>query len=80
MACLGSTSVRTSSLCGFGLAAVLATVLPGCFLAQEAAESTVGAASEAAGEEVGKAIGARVASAANLPTAGTAQWNPFMVS
>jgi len=55
-------------------------MLSGCFLVQEAAQTTVGAASEAAGEEVGEAVGARVASSARLPTAGTAQWNQFMVS
>jgi len=72
--------VRPSSLPVILSAVALATMLSGCFLAQEAAETTVGAASEAAGQEVGEAIGARVASAAQLPTAGTAQWNQFMVS
>jgi len=80
MVCTHSNSVRALSLSAFVFAAALAMVLSGCFLVQEAAESTVGAASEAAGEEVGQAIGAQVASAANLPTAGTAQWNQFMVS
>ncbi len=80
MVCTRSNSAHASSLSAVVLAAVLATGLSGCFFVQEAAESTVGAATEAAGEEVGQAIGARVASAANLPTAGTAQWNKFMVS
>lgn len=74
------TLVRPSSLTVTLSAVVLAAVLSGCFLVQEAAQTTVGAASEAAGQEVGEAIGARVASAAQLPTAGTAQWNQFMVS
>ncbi len=73
-------SARASSLSAVVVTIVLTTLLSGCFLVQEAAESTVGAAGEAAGQEVGEAIGARVASAANLPTAGTAQWNQFMVS
>ena len=72
--------VRPSSLSATLSAVVLATVLSGYFLVQEAAQTTVGAASEAAGQEVGEAIGARMASAARLPTAGTAQWNQFMVS
>jgi hypothetical protein len=80
MACTRGNSARASSLSAVVLAAVLGTALSGCFLVQEAAQTTVGAASEAAGEEVGEAIGARVASAANVPTAGTAQWNQFMVS
>jgi hypothetical protein len=73
-------SSRSSSLVAAVLVGVLSVALSGCFLVQEAAEGTVGAASEAAGEEVGEAIGARLVSSANLPTAGTAQWNQFMVS
>jgi hypothetical protein len=74
------TSAHAPSLSSVVLAVVLAMGLSGCFLVQEAAQTTVASASEAAGQEVGEAIGARVASAASLPTAGTAQWNQFMVS
>lgn len=80
MAHFQDSSARASSVSIVIAIGVLATSLSGCFLVQEAAESTVGAAGEAAGQEVGEAIGARVASAANLPTAGTSQWNRFMVS
>jgi hypothetical protein len=64
----------------FVLCFVLAGSLSGCFLVEEAARSTVSAAGQEAGEEVGESIGQQIASSANLPTAGTSQWNRFMVT
>jgi hypothetical protein len=74
--------VSSSRSSFFTLIAVvgLAGALAGCSVAEQAARTTVGSASEAAGEQVGKAIGQQIASSANLPNAGTAQWNQFMVS
>lgn len=62
------------------LVAALAIALSGCSVAEEAARTTVGSASEAAGEQVGQAIGQQLAPSANLPNSGTAQWNQFMAS
>ena len=70
----------TSILFAFVLTGGLAATLSGCFLAQEAAERTVGAAAEQAGEEVGRSIGQQIAPSANLPASGTTQWNQFMAS
>jgi hypothetical protein len=77
---IGSDSSRRSSLFVLLAAALLATGLSGCFLVEEAARSTVGAAGEAAGQEMGEAIGQQLAPSADLPTSGTAQWNQFMAS
>lgn len=50
--------------------------LQGCSGVNRAIDS----AADAAGEVVGEAVGQRIASAADLPTAGTTQWNQFMVA
>jgi hypothetical protein len=74
--------VSSSRSSFFALIAVvgLAVAIAGCSVAEQAARTTVGSASEAAGEQVGQAIGQQIASSANLPNAGTAQWNRFMAS
>lgn len=75
-----SRSLRTSLLVSCTVTGILAITLSGCFLLEEAARTGVGSVSEAAGQEVGEAVGQQLAASANLPTAGTAQWNQFMVA
>ena len=77
---MGRVRFVSSSTSAVALFCVLAVSLSGCFLIEEAARSTVSAAGEQAGEEVGESIGQQVAASANLPTAGTSQWNQFMVT
>lgn len=71
---------RSSVLALLFVVASLAVGLQGCSSVEQAVESGVDAASNAAGEAVGQALGERLVSSANLPTAGTAQWNQFMVA
>lgn len=58
----------------------LAFTLSGCSGVGQAVRSGVDSAADAAGEVVGQAIGQRLASAADLPNAGTPQWNQFMAA
>lgn len=73
-------SVRRSVLVVFIVLGGLGITLQGCSTVGNAVSSGVSSASSAAGEVVGKAVGQQIASAADLPTAGTGQWNQFMVS
>lgn len=54
--------------------------LVGCVSSSSIVNQGLSSASEAAGEQIGKAIGAEIARSANLPPAGSAQYNQFMVS
>ena len=58
------------------LIVALGTALSGCFFISQG----VSAAAETAGEEVGEAAGQQLVAAANLPPAGSGQWNRVMVN
>lgn len=74
-----SSRLMASSLFAFLFVAVAGWSLSGCVSPGQAVQRGLNSASEAAGEQVGKAIGSQLAAAANLPPAGTARWNQFMV-
>lgn len=63
-----------------GLALIMSGGLTGCFSPGAAVQEGINSATSAAGEQVGKAVGAQIASAADLPPPGSAQYNQFMVS
>ncbi len=75
-----SAQVPVSFVAVLGLAVAVAGGLTGCFSPGSAVQQGINSATSAAGEQVGKAIGAEIASAADLPPPGSAQYNQFMVS
>lgn len=54
--------------------------LAGCFSSGGVVSQGLGAASQAAGEQVGQALGAEIARSADLPPPGSARYDRFMVS
>lgn len=70
---------RTYSVVNSGLLIGLLIIglgTAGCFVVEE----TVSTAGTTVGERMGAAVGQQVASAADLPPAGSGQWNQFMVA
>lgn len=81
------SSARFSSLArawsfvaAFLLAAFVGSLLTGCFSASSVVDEGLGSAAGAAGEQVGKALGAEIVRAADLPPPGSARYNQVMVS
>lgn len=58
---------------------VLGVGMAGCFVVEETVRTGASTAGATVGERIGAAVGQQIASAADLPPAGTGQWNQFMV-
>ncbi len=73
-------SVRIRTLVAlFLLTALTGGLLTGCFSASSVVDEGLDSAADAAGEQVGKALGAEIVRAADLPPPGSARYNQFMV-